>query len=93
MKSLLSRPDVVSGIITGVVGVLGGFLFNVVLSWMQGQVGFTAVVGVVASFLIVLLLGLLYARSGPQPTLWAAVLTVVFGFLILVFTGGLSPVA
>jgi hypothetical protein len=32
MKSLLSKPDIVSAIITGVVGVLGGFLFNVVIS-------------------------------------------------------------
>lgn len=83
MKRLLQSPEVIAALIS----IAGTFLVSVILGYLEGQVGFTTVVVILAAFLLVCLLVLLYLRSGPKVTVAASALMLVAGFLVFVAFG------
>lgn len=77
MKKLLSSPEVIAAMIT----VFGTLLVGVILGVAEGRIGFMSLLAVVASVVLVLLVYLLFKRSGPKITAAAAVIMLVVGFI------------
>lgn len=84
MKKLSAYPEIIAAIIA----VIGGFLFSVILGYLEGRIGFTAVVTVVAALLLSLLLYSLYRLTGPRVTTTAAIVMLMIGFLVFLTLGG-----
>lgn len=83
MKRSLYSPEVIAAIIT----VVGTFLVSVILSYIEGQIGFAAVVATLAVLLLVLLLIFLYMRTGPRVTAGAAAVMLIAGFVVFLAFG------
>jgi len=62
MKKLLSSPEVIAAMIT----VFGTLLVGIILGVAEGKIGFMSLLAVVASVVLLLLIYLLFKRSGPK---------------------------
>jgi hypothetical protein len=83
MKKLLTTPEVVAAFIT----VMGTFLVGIILSYLEGRIGFGTLLAALAALLLVLLVYLLYRLAGPGKTAGSVTVMLVVGFLVFVILG------
>jgi len=78
VKKVLISPEVVAAIIA----VIGSLMVGIILGVAEGKIGFGSLLAVVAFIVLILLLFLLYKRSGPKVTAGAALVMLVIGFAV-----------